>query len=431
MPVTALVCPVCKSTKFIEKGHLGKLLMHCEQCQSSAKVEMAGLITIDSVEVDITNAIYATAKVPKEKKVTGSDDIFEELVFQIPLSVKSLIQAALWCAKCDRGVKGKWYAGTVLGDIMADYLAGFDYKTLPPPDYARVEGLLQEASKAVTDKQMRDEQLLVIADEDRRFMHEAQLQKISDTVLPILSKVHVEKAREVARIVEDGNEKRAIGLHRGKVVTRLTLAIEYIEGQLKTDLAEDVRENIIEHLDLAKRYKSSVELNEISPFDEDLKTLMEVMQIPKVVYIRKKSGVLMDSETGEITDDNFSTLDVEEELLDAMPQEELPEATEGESVAETGIITEDVVKAPRKKRASKLPVEKEVEEVAPPLDSYWQDFLTKITVLELQLVNRFVSEETSALQEQLFHLKESVLSGNIQKAKATRILKQVQEIVRA
>jgi hypothetical protein len=425
MNITALICPACKGTSFIEKGHEGKILVHCASCQSAARIEKAGITQIKDNTNDIENAIYPVAKVIKEKKDKKSEtvEIFEEITFSFPKSVKALVQAALWCGKCQRNVTGKWFAGTVLGDIMADYLSGFDYRTLAPADYQRVEDLLKEAAEAVTDEQKKE--LNLIQEEDRRTFHEIQLQKIATEVVPQFDKIHSEKVLETEKLASEGKEKQVIALQRGRCLDRLSRGIQHLESRLKEqDLPEEKREEFSEHLEIAKEFYASLEINSISPFDEDLKTIFATIEIPKKVYVRSKSGALVDSETGAVEEDNFATLNELETEEDTDQTQDAQEASEASPAIEEENIKPE--KKPRKKKTDKIE-----EKPEPVLEPFWQDMITKNNIIQMKLEQQYKlrgDEKTRYDIERSVFLSEAIKAGTIKKAKATSIIKDLQTI---
>jgi hypothetical protein len=277
---------------------------------------------------------------------------------------------------------------------------------------------LKEAAAAVTDVQMKE--LNLIQEEERKNFHIAQIQKISDAIVPQLEKIHAEKVVETEKMASDGKEKQAVALHRGKCLERLSRGITHIESRLKEpDLSEEKLTEYTEHLEVAREFYNSLELNAISPFDADLKTVFETIEIPKRTYIRHKDGSLIDPETGAIEDDNFSTPDEIEILGDSNAQENSLDALE----ASNGIV-EDIIKPakqPRKKKSKEIP--------APVLDDFWQDLLVKGNVVMMKLEQKNKVKQDDKIQkalEKVVFLSEAIKGATITKSKATAMMKDLQ-----
>jgi uncharacterized Zn finger protein (UPF0148 family) len=153
---TVLICSVCGKTLFKEKKHEGTILLHCTNCGSSAKVGKAGIGFAEVSRLQESGKIFPTVKEVKVAKgkdgdEEGQEKVFQVIEFRLPAAVKSLVQAALLCAREAMGVTGSLYAGTALGNIMSDYLSGFDYALLPPDVLEKVTTLLQSVSDGVQD----------------------------------------------------------------------------------------------------------------------------------------------------------------------------------------------------------------------------------------------------------------------------------------
>jgi hypothetical protein len=159
---TVLICSVCGKNLFKEKNHDGTILLHCENCGSSCKVAKAGIGFAVVSSLQESGRVFPVAKEVKEKKnaaedTDGESKIFQVIEFRVPSPVKSLIQAALLCAKEAMGLSGSYYAGTVLGNILSDYLSGFDYTTLSPKTLEKVTALLQGVANDIQNEAMVEE----------------------------------------------------------------------------------------------------------------------------------------------------------------------------------------------------------------------------------------------------------------------------------
>ena len=174
---TALICPVCEGTSFVKKNNEGSLLIACEKCGHSARVSKAGIVNMES---SIIRKKSKTFPVKRERKKDKKTKTFYEISFRVPLPIKRLIQAALFCAKEEAQIVGKWYAGASLGNIMADYISGFDFEMLDFKTKEKVHKLLDEVAESVKTEEAKQKNFGRISQDDYKDLSIKQANSVLD-----------------------------------------------------------------------------------------------------------------------------------------------------------------------------------------------------------------------------------------------------------
>jgi hypothetical protein len=90
------------------------------------------------------------------------------------------VQAALFCAKAEAQINGRWYAGASLGNIMGDYLSGYDWSLLDQDTYQKVENLLNSVSDSINDPDKKAKYYDDIKQDQYRNISIQQAEKIED-----------------------------------------------------------------------------------------------------------------------------------------------------------------------------------------------------------------------------------------------------------
>jgi hypothetical protein len=174
---TNIICPVCEGSSFIKKNNEGNLLIACEGCGHSAKLSKAGIV---NAEISTFDNSTRTFPVKRKKTKDKKKKIFHEISFRIPLPTKKLVQAALFCAKAEAQINGRWYAGASLGNIMGDYLSGYDWSLLDQDTYQKVENLLNSVSDSINDPDKKAKYYDDIKQDQYRNISIQQAEKIED-----------------------------------------------------------------------------------------------------------------------------------------------------------------------------------------------------------------------------------------------------------
>jgi DNA-directed RNA polymerase subunit M/transcription elongation factor TFIIS len=174
---TNIICPVCNSTSFKKKNNEGNLLIACEKCGHSAKLSKAGMVNTEISTIDDSSKTFP---VKRKKTKNKKKKVFHEISFRIPLPTKKLVQAALFCAKAEAQINGRWYAGASLGNIMADYLSGFDWSLLDKETYQRVEKLLNSVADAINNPDKKAKYYDDIKQDQYRSLSIRQAEKIEN-----------------------------------------------------------------------------------------------------------------------------------------------------------------------------------------------------------------------------------------------------------
>lgn len=232
---TVLICSVCGKTLFKEKKHEGTILLHCTNCGSSAKVGKAGIGFAEVSRLQESGKVFPVAKEAKQKDVEeeAQEKVFQVIEFRLPAAVKSLVQAALLCAREAMGVTGSLYAGTALGNIMSDYLSGFDYSILPPAVLEKVTGLLQSVSDGVQNGASEEFQSLPGNAGEHA---EAAVKRVLDGPfqgLPELTeKVRAEVKEKKAEAKKDHAQKVG-AIRRQKSLSRLETCVRALDSQIQ------------------------------------------------------------------------------------------------------------------------------------------------------------------------------------------------------
>jgi len=220
---TALVCHICGASQFDEKKHSGNILLHCSGCGGKARVSVAGVVNVKAIETYEESKVFAD---PKEKPAAkkDKDTIFRELRYVVPEPSKDIITLATWCAKAMCRATGKWYAGSMLTHICADFLSGFDFNCLDAKTYDKIKPIIDRINDTAASEEDLDKKLEEVQQDQYRELTKGQVK----TTIVITDKVKA-AGEVIEKRKEENRTKGTKAMIRGKATGAVSRRLKKLE----------------------------------------------------------------------------------------------------------------------------------------------------------------------------------------------------------